>query len=170
MSLNSNQLHIRPTRLSDLPQLHDIYAQARAFMAQTGNPHQWTNNYPSTDILIADINANSSFVMLQNDKIVATFVLHAGNDPTYNTIYEGQWLNNAPYATIHRIASNGKVKGIFQLALQFAQQQYDNLRIDTHRDNHIMQHAIQKAGFCYCGIIHTNNGSERLAYQWEAKK
>ena len=31
-----------------------------------------------------------------------------------------------------------------------------------------MQHAIKKAGFKYCGIIHTRNDSERLAYQWQA--
>jgi RimJ/RimL family protein N-acetyltransferase len=41
----------------------------------------------------------------------------------------------------------------------------DNIRIDTHRDNQIMQHCLAKAGFSYCGIIHLLNGDERLAYQ-----
>jgi hypothetical protein len=40
-----------------------------------------------------------------------------------------------------------------------------NIRIDTHRDNHIMQHNIAKHGFAYCGIIYLANGDERLAYQ-----
>ena len=161
-------LRIRHTQYTDLSQLQSIYAQARTFMAKTGNPTQWTNNYPSDDILKSDIKSNSSFVIEQGNDIVATFVLQAGDDPTYQTIYKGQWLNNKPYATIHRIASNGKVKGIFQFVVQYAQQLYNNLRIDTHHDNLIMQHAIRKAGFKYCGIIHTHNDSERLAYQWQA--
>ena len=41
----------------------------------------------------------------------------------------------------------------------------DNIRIDTHRDNKIMQHNLAKYGFEYCGIIHIASGAERLAYQ-----
>jgi hypothetical protein len=40
-----------------------------------------------------------------------------------------------------------------------------NIRIDTHGDNHIMQHVIKKYGFTYCGIIYLASGDERLAYQ-----
>ena len=40
-----------------------------------------------------------------------------------------------------------------------------NIRIDTHRDNTIMQHNLQKHGFTYCGIIFLASGDERLAYQ-----
>ena len=40
-----------------------------------------------------------------------------------------------------------------------------NIRIDTHRDNKIMQHNILKYGFSYCGIIYLLSGDERLAYQ-----
>ena len=39
------------------------------------------------------------------------------------------------------------------------------IRIDTHRDNKIMQHNLLKYGFTYCGIIYLANGDERLAYQ-----
>jgi len=45
------------------------------------------------------------------------------------------------------------------------QRRYNNIRIDTHRDNAIMQHNIEKHGFTYCGIIYLANGDERLAYQ-----
>ncbi|MBR1526072.1 MAG: hypothetical protein IJ640_05360 [Prevotella sp.] len=46
----------------------------------------------------------------------------------------------------------------------------DNIRIDTHRDNRIMQHLMQKEGFTYCGIIYLDNGDERLAYQKMRKR
>lgn len=87
-------------------------------------------------------------------------------DPTYDVIYEGRWLNDAPYATIHRIASDGTRKGILHLAMQFALLDYNNIRIDTHRDNQVMRNAITKEGFAYCGIIHCWNGDERVAYQF----
>lgn len=160
-------LEIRKTRKEDIPRLKQIFATARQFMASNGNPDQWVPSYPSDEQLLNDINNGDSFVVISNSRqIVATFVLHAGIDPTYNTIYEGQWLNDAPYATIHRIASNGQVKGIFRLALQFALNRYDNIRIDTHHDNIVMRNAIMQNGFSYCGIIHCWNGDERMAYQY----
>ena len=160
-------LEIRKTRKEDIPQIKQIFATARQFMASNGNPDQWVPTYPSDEQLLNDINNGDSFVVISDSRqIVATFVLHAGIDPTYNTIYEGQWLNDAPYATIHRIASNGEVKGIFRLALQFALNRYDNIRIDTHHDNIVMRNAIMQNGFSYCGIIHCWNGDERMAYQY----
>lgn len=148
--------------------MKEIFAIARKFMAETGNPHQWADTYPSHEQLMNDISSGDSYVCLADSKIVATFVLRGGNDPTYDIIYDGAWTNDNPYATIHRIASCGEVKGIFKAAMEFALQRYDTIRIDTHRDNQVMQHAIMKAGFVYCGIIHCWNGDERLAFQYSS--
>ena len=156
---------IRKSSLDDIPRLMEIFAIARRFMAATGNPHQWADDYPSEELLRSDIASGDSYVVVCGDRIVATFVLRGGIDPTYNVIYNGQWLNDSPYATIHRIAGSGEVKGILHRAVQFALQQYGTIRIDTHRDNLVMQRAIVKEGFKYCGIIHCWSGAERLAYQ-----
>ena len=40
-----------------------------------------------------------------------------------------------------------------------------SLRADTHADNKIMQHLLEKNGFTRCGIIHVADGSPRFAYQ-----
>ncbi len=157
---------VRRTSMEDVLRLQEIFAIARRFMAETGNPNQWAADYPSEELLRKDIDSGDSFVCLHNGRIAGTFVLRDGTDPTYNIIYDGAWLNDRPYATIHRIASSGEVKGIMHLAMQFALQHYDNIRIDTHRDNTVMKNAILKEGFSYCGIIHCWNGSERLAYQY----
>ncbi len=162
----SNDILIRRSSVDDIPRLHEIFAIARTFMAETGNPHQWADDYPSEELLLSDIESGDSYVCLMDDKIVGTFVLRGGNDPTYDIIYDGSWLNDLPYATIHRIASSGEQKGIMHLAMQFALHHYNTIRIDTHRDNSVMQNAIRKEGFVYCGIIHCWNGSERLAYQF----
>ena len=55
--------------------------------------------------------------------------------------------------------------GIFNDLMNFCFSQDTNIRIDTHKDNQIMQHNIKKHGFVYCGIIYLANGDERLAYQ-----
>lgn len=157
---------IRNATLDDIPRMREIFAIARRFMAATGNPNQWADTYPSLEQLQDDINSGDSYVCLDADRVVATFVLRGGDDPTYDVIYQGSWKNDNPYATIHRIASSGEVKGIFTHAMKFALLHYSTIRIDTHRDNKVMQKAILKAGFIYCGIIHCWNGDERLAYQY----
>ena len=156
---------IRKATLEDIPRMQEIFAISRKFMAETNNPNQWADTYPSVELLKDDIDSGDSYLCLNEGKMVATFVLRGGNDPTYDKIYEGAWKNENPYATIHRIASSGEVKGIFKTVIEYALQYYDTIRIDTHRDNKVMQNAIAKAGFEYCGIIHCWNGDERLAYQ-----
>lgn len=158
---------IRHTRVEDIPRLQALFSHARSFMLETGNPSQWTAAYPSEELLRKDIGSRDSYVVEdEKQTVIATFVLRGGVDPTYDVIYEGRWLNDAPYATIHRIASDGTRKGILHLAMQFAQLDYNNIRIDTHRDNQVMRNAIAKEGFVYCGIIHCWNGDERVVYQF----
>ena len=161
----TDNIQIRRSAVVDIPYILDIFAYARHFMATNGNPCQWVNGNPDKNFLLNDINMGSSYVCTVNDKIVGTFVLQEGKDPTYNVIHDGQWLNEEPYATIHRIAGNGETKGLLHAALQFALQTHSNIRIDTHRDNTVMQNALRKEGFIYCGIINCWNGGERMAYQ-----
>ena len=158
---------IRHTQVEDIPRLQALFSHARSFMLETGNPSQWTAAYPSEELLRKDIGSRDSYVVEdEKQTVIATFVLRGVVVSTYDVIYEGRWLNDAPYATIHRIASDGTRKGILHLAMQFAQLDYNNIRIDTHRDNQVMRNAIAKEGFVYCGIIHCWNGDERVAYQF----
>ena len=96
--------------------------------------------------------------------IVGYFALLPSPEPTYNVI-DGAWLTDEPYGVIHRMASYPDVHGIFSAVIDFAAARYAHLRIDTHRDNRIMQHLIRKHGFTYCGIIWLQDGTERLAYE-----
>ena len=159
-------LSIRKSAPEDIPEMLEIFAAARRFMAGTGNPDQWSEDYPGEELLKSDIASGDSHVILSEGRIVATFVLRPGNDPTYDIIHDGNWPDDLPYATIHRIASRGERKGMLHAAMQYALERYSAIRIDTHRDNTVMRNAIAKEGFKYCGIIHCWNGTERLAYQF----
>ncbi len=145
-----------------------IYEKARLFMRETGNPCQW-KMYPEEEILKEDVEDGTSFVITDGRSVVGTFAFIVGEDDTYLKIEEGKWLNDSPYGTIHRIASDGTAKGIVEAAVNFALQVTGNVRIDTHRNNKVMQHVLTRLGFSYCGIIYIpdefSDHSERLAYQ-----
>ena len=49
--------------------------------------------------------------------------------------------------------------------LHFAVKRCRIYNIDTHEDNHIMQHLITKNGFQKCGIISAHDGTPRIAYE-----
>jgi hypothetical protein len=135
-------------------------------MRHSGNLHQWDNGYPSEAVIESDIQKNGGFVVENDDKIVGYFAFLPSPDPTYAKIYEGEWLDDKqPYHIIHRIASYPDVHGIFNYIIDYCFSHDANIRIDTHRDNKIMQHNLQKHGFTYCGIIYLASGDERLAYQ-----
>ena len=157
---------IRPTTYADLDALTAIFAYARAQMAADGNPTQWGDGYPTREQLENDIHCGVSYVMEHEGVPCATFVFIIGDDPTYAYIEDGQWLDDTlPYGTIHRIASNGQLRGIFRTVLDWCSAQCSNIRIDTHRANARMIHLIEQAQFTHCGIIYTRENSPRMAYQ-----
>ena len=164
-STGENAMEIRKTQPEELDTVMDIYAYARDFMARTGNPNQWGATKPAREQIIADIAAGNSYVCVDQDRIAAIFFYSEEPDPTYHTIYDGNWLNDRPYGVVHRIASAGTVKGAGSYCLNWAFSQCGNLKIDTHHDNLVMQHTLQKNGFVSCGIIHLANGDPRIAYQ-----
>jgi len=159
-------MSIRQAVLNDLDTVMEIYAYAKKYMAETGNPTQWDEGYPNWDVLKADILRNQCYVYEDGEEIQAVFVLALGEEPAYRRIEDGAWRNDAPYGTIHRLASRGRVRGVSTACFDFCKAQMDNLRSDTHQDNQIMQHLLEKNGFERCGIIHIENGSPRIAYQF----
>ena len=91
-----------------------------------------------------------------------------GPDPTYATI-EGEWPNDEPYYVIHRIAAAAPARGVAKEMLDWAFEFIagagcGTIRIDTHWDNRIMKHVLDKYGFTSCGVIYLADGAPRDAY------
>lgn len=144
----------------------DVMEAAKGIMRQSGNLHQWGEGYPSEAVITSDMQRHGGFVVEEDGTVVAYFAFLPSPEPTYDRIYEGEWLDDVqPYHVVHRIASYPDVHGIFDDIMAFCFAHDANIRIDTHRDNTIMQHNIAKHGFTYCGIIYLASGDERLAYQ-----
>ena len=155
---------IEKATLSQLPKIMSVYANARQFMAQNGNPDQWGTAYPSEAMIRQDILNGKSYVNSCGDRICAVFYFAVEADPTYGYI-EGAWLNDAPYGVIHRIAVGESSKGVAAECFAFASERCENIRIDTHEKNIPMQRCLAKNGFTRCGIIYLENGDPRIAYQ-----
>ena len=139
---------------------------AKGIMRSDGNTGQWVKGYPSRGIVEADISSGYGFVVLDGARIAGYFAYIPSPEPTYSYIEGGSWLEDTLlYHVVHRIGSVPEVHGVFRAIMDWCFERERNLRIDTHRDNHIMQHCIESYGFTYCGIIYLADGAPRLAYQ-----
>lgn len=157
---------VRPACNADIPSIMTVLEAAKGIMRASGNMNQWVNGYPSEDVIADDISHGYGYVVEDGGAQEGYFAYIPSPEPTYAKIYDGAWLDDEkPYHVVHRIGSTPESHGVFEAIMDFCFSHDPNLRIDTHRDNHIMQHCILKAGFSYCGIIYLASGDERLAYQ-----
>ena len=124
-------IEIRKSQPEDLGEIMEIYKYARSFMAAHGNPNQWgRTNWPPESVIKNDIEQGDSYVCVLDGTIVGTFFYKEGKDvePTYARIDDGEWLDDSPYGVIHRIASNGKAKGILHEVLAWARKSCHHIR------------------------------------------
>ena len=160
----------RGARRADLDAILKIYARARQAMADSGNPTQWGDHFPPQELLEEDIDSNRLFLYLVNGELEGVFAFILGPDPTYARIEDGKWLNDTlPYGTIHRVAGDGTVHGLFAACMDFCKRRMSHLRIDTHENNAVMRHLIARHGFLPCGTIYVEDGTPRLAFDWLAE-
>ncbi len=163
-------MEIRKARMNELDEIMTIYAGAREFMARTGNPHQWGPTcWPPRDLIVSDIEKGKSYVCEDQGKIAAVFYFESGKDiePTYARIEEGAWADESPYGVIHRIAAAEGTHGAGSFCIRWAMDCCGHMRMDTHRDNKVMQHVLEKLDFAYRGIIHVvEDNDPRFAYEY----
>ena len=160
----------RGARRADLDAILKIYARARQAMADSGNPTQWGDHFPPQELLEEDIDSNRLFLYLVNGELEGVFAFVLGPDPTYARIEDGKWLNDTlPYGTIHRVAGDGTVHGLFTACMDFCTRRMSHLRIATHENNAVMRHLIARHGFLPCGTIYVEDGTPRLAFDWLAE-
>ena len=174
---------IRPATRGDLPSILSIYTAARKFMAETGNASQWNDSYPPVSLVEEDIKKNQLYVITTDtgaqdtvpndpaplsDTVHAVFAFLPGKEPDYDVITDGHWLSDTPYRAVHRVASDGTIRGVVSQCMDYCKSQCSHLRIDTHENNLVMQHQLEKNGFRRCGIIHIADGSPRIAYEYDS--
>lgn len=154
---------IRKATELDIDNILPLFEQAKAFMRRNGNPSQWGPGYPPEEIIARDIRNGNFYVEEFEGEITGGFAFIIGPEPTYAEI-DGRWPNDETYGTIHRLVSNGKHPGFADRCIAFCREQNPVMRADTHHDNKIVQRALERNGFRYCGVIRVADGSPRMAY------
>lgn len=162
-------MNVRNANTKDFEQIMKIYKYAQDYMIQSRNPTQWGHFYPDEELIQSDIRQNACKVICNENGIHGVCALFEGADPTYEYIEDGNWLNDEPYLTIHRLAGDGQVHGLFQCVADYCKNISYNIRVDTHANNRIMQKLMEKNGFIKCGIIYVKDGTPRIAYHWTRK-
>ena len=168
------EIYLRRAQLQDLPAIMKIIDDAKELLKKNGSP-QWQNGYPNQENFTQDIAMQTNWILINDNKVVATATLQLTPEPTYRNITQGQWQQpDEPYATIHRVAISSNYRGqglsklLFSNLLTVGQMQgIKNFRVDTHRSNKAMQHIAENFNFKKRGIITVNdqNDPERLAYE-----
>lgn len=164
-------MEFRKSNETDINNIMSIIKQAQAYFKEHGI-NQWQNNYPNTETINNDIDNNNSYVLLKDNKIVATAAVSFDGEKTYNSIHEGKWITNNEFAVIHRIAVDNTYKGL-GLSSQIIKsveklclsKDVCSIKVDTHERNISMQKLLKKNNFEYCGIIYLEDGSKRIAFE-----
>lgn len=164
-------IHFRATYPADIDRIMALVRGAQSWFRSQGID-QWQDGYPTPEIFEADIREGNSYVGICDGQVVVTGCLCFTGEPTYREIFEGGWLNEEPYAVVHRLVVDSALKGqgLAGEFLKFAigechQRGVANIRIDTHRENRPMQRLIARHGFLPCGRIVLESGADRDAYQ-----
>ena len=169
-------MEFRKSRKSDLNRIMEIIKAAQKYMKESGID-QWKDGYPNEYSITSDIESGESYVLEKDGKVIATSYLSFNGESDYNTIYEGEWINDEKYAVVHRVAVDNDLKGngiagkVFDYVENICLEKgiYD-IKIDTHRHNKSMQRFLEKKGFKKCGIIYLKDNSERIAFEKVLKK
>ena len=157
---------IRKANKNDISTLLEIYDQAHQIMIDSGNPTQWPSYYPGLPDIEEDMENDVLYVYEHEGKVIGVFAFIIGIEPTYSEI-EGKWDNDYPYGFIHRIAAFPNDINFGDKVIEYCKSKIGHLRVDTHHDNAIMKHLLEKNGFSYKGVIYVHNDSPRDAYEWD---
>ena len=165
------RFQLRKTEDRDISAVMNIIKQAQQYFKEK-NIDQWQNGYPNELIIKEDIKKGWSYILTDDDNVVATAAISFEGEQTYDEIYEGRWLSDEKYAVIHRICVNNEFKGnglasqILDSAERLCiERNVHSIKIDTHKENVSMQRSLVKKGYKYCGIIYLEDKSERIAFE-----
>ena len=164
-------MRLRKTVEQDIDSVMKIIKQAQEYFKES-NIDQWQNDYPTIQTIKDDIANGDSYVLLDDETIVATTVISFDGEVTYKEIYNGKWLSDGEYAVIHRLAVDNTYKGsgisseiIRNVERMCLEKNVHSIKLDTHELNISMQRLLQKNNFTYCGVIYLKDMSKRVAFE-----
>ena len=131
---------------------------------------QWQDGYPNPETVKSDIDRKIGYVLCLDDEVVAYGAVIMNDEPAYENI-EGDWLSNADFLVVHRVAVSEKVIGrglaqkLFENIEKVAlEKEVFSIKVDTNFDNGAMLYILKKLNYVYCGEVYFR-GSPRKAFE-----
>ena len=164
-------------RIEDKDRIKQMFDWAREKFKIQGT-FQWGDDYPTEREFLKDLEKDIVYVWVDDitNEVTGVVTIMYTVDINYNKI-EGAWLNDRPYASIHRIcvAKGYENQEIGQKLYEKCEERIrqDNIvkdiKVDTYYLNKSMTRLIEKNGFVKCGKIYLLRDNvfdkERIAYQ-----
>lgn len=165
-----NGYKVMPAETGDLDRIMDIFAQARKFMGELGNP-QWQDGFPQKQFIADKIALGIMYKVMCEDDIAAVFSV-LDSDEDYGDI-DGAWLTEeGEYFVLHTVATAADYRGkgcarfIFSYAEVMAKERGKiSVRMDTHEKNIPMRSLVASLGYKYCGSLTVRGGKQRIGFE-----
>lgn len=170
----SKNYTVRSAKTEDVEEIKRIFAAARLFMAENGNP-QWQGGYPYDSVIESGVEGGNFRVLLVGADIAAVYSVYKG-DSEYDII-DGKWLSdgevkNTRYLAAHTLAVSPGYRGMGFARLAIAEAESEarrlnmvSVRMDTHAKNAPMQNLLKSLGFCLCGSMGARGNGEFLCFE-----
>ncbi len=151
------QLKIENGVLSDIDNIFKIYKNAKIVL-DNRKIFQWTNNYPSLNIIENDLKKDCLFVLKNADKIIGSICINEEHELEYEKI---NWkFNTSRILVIHRlvIEPNHQSRGYATILMNFAEnyakeKSYNSIRLDAYSRNHQVIEFYKKRKYIVRGEI-----------------
>ncbi|MEY8441504.1 GNAT family N-acetyltransferase [Lactobacillaceae bacterium 24-114] len=169
-------MQLRKATMDDLDTVVDILRDGQNQLAERGID-QWQGDYPNVEHIKEDIQHGWAYLVESDDsQTVGALAIVDAPDHSYDEL-DGKWLlDTDKYKVIHRVAIHSKHAGkgyasrLFESVIDYIKDnrpEVESLRIDTHKDNKIMQHLITKNGFTKVGELHGVYRPEEESFVYE---
>lgn len=130
---------IQPAKISEIPDILTMTNACRVFM-ESKNIFQWTENYPSKEKFLSDLERKELFVLKRQHEIIGCIVISTLMDEEYKKV---EWLTpSAKNLYIHRLAvhPDKQGKGYAQQLMDYAEKHakengFVSIRLDTFSQN-----------------------------------
>ncbi|MBB1086213.1 GNAT family N-acetyltransferase [Limosilactobacillus fastidiosus] len=169
-------MQLRKATMTDFETVMEMLRDGRSQLAERG-VEQWQGDYPNEEHIKEDIQHGWTYLVQADDnQTVGVFAIVDAPDHSYDEL-DGKWLlDTDKYQVIHRVAIHSKHAGhgyasqLFENVISYVKtnrKDIKSLRIDTHEDNKVMQHLIDKNGFTRVGTLHGVYRSAEESYVYE---
>lgn len=144
-------MHYRPGTIEDLEDIELLIKKAIELMENQGI-HQWDKFYPTKEDFLEDIEKNSLYVAVEENQIIAIYVINQECDDEYRYC---KWENPDEGACIiHRlcVSADFQNKGIGSKLLSHIEEQvkrmgYSSIRLDVFSENPYALKLYKKYGY-----------------------